>query len=171
MLRSGNSVLQMFSHRFNRPQRGRLSLPPAQLPCFLPPFSSLLCLRTREYPRTKRTSFSSALDWLPLFQLTGCMYSWAHSFGQFKKHALLKARTQSPCFSYPWLARAFISAGSADFLSSGGVSVGCGARFTVLVAGLWMGENAAGLFANWRSHRLPMTILYKINIVAFLCRF
>jgi hypothetical protein len=27
----------------------------------------------------------------------------AHSFGQFKKHALLKARTQSPCFSYPGL--------------------------------------------------------------------
>jgi hypothetical protein len=60
----------------------------------------------------------------------------AHSFGRFKKHALLKAHTQSPCFSYPGLARAFISAGSADLLSFGGVSVGYGARFTVLVAGL-----------------------------------
>jgi hypothetical protein len=48
----------------------------------------------------------------------------AHSFGQFKKHALLKARTQSPCFSYPRLARAFISAGPADLSSFGGVSVG-----------------------------------------------
>ena len=48
----------------------------------------------------------------------------AHSFGQFKKHALLKARTRSPCFSYPGPARAFISAGSADLLSFGGVSVG-----------------------------------------------
>jgi hypothetical protein len=38
----------------------------------------------------------------------------AHSFGQFKKHALLKACTQSPCFSYPGLARAFQSVGSAD---------------------------------------------------------
>jgi hypothetical protein len=44
----------------------------------------------------------------------------AHSFGQFKKHALLKARTQSPCFSYPGPARAFKSAGSADLLSFGG---------------------------------------------------
>ncbi len=33
----------------------------------------------------------------------------AHSFRQFKKHALLKAHTQSPCFSYPELARAFKS--------------------------------------------------------------
>ncbi len=48
----------------------------------------------------------------------------AHSFGQFKKHALLKARTQSPCFSYLGLERAFISAGSADLSSFGGVSVG-----------------------------------------------
>ncbi len=40
----------------------------------------------------------------------------AHSFGQLKKHALLKARTQSPCISYPRLARAFQSAGSADLL-------------------------------------------------------
>ncbi len=48
----------------------------------------------------------------------------AHSFGQFQKHALSKARTQSPCFSYPRLARAFQSAGSADLLSFGGVSVG-----------------------------------------------
>jgi hypothetical protein len=48
----------------------------------------------------------------------------AHSFGQFKKHALLNALTQSPCFSYPGLARAFISAGSADLSSFGGVSVG-----------------------------------------------
>ncbi len=57
----------------------------------------------------------------------------AHSFGQFKKHALLKARTQSPCFSYPGLARAFISAGSADLLSFGGdsVSLMSGAQFTV----------------------------------------
>ncbi len=47
-----------------------------------------------------------------------------HSFGQFKKHALLKARTQSPCFSYPGLARAFISAGSANLSGFGGVSVG-----------------------------------------------
>jgi hypothetical protein len=43
-----------------------------------------------------------------------------HSFGQFKKHALLKARTQSPCFSYPGPARAFKSTGSADLLSVGG---------------------------------------------------
>jgi hypothetical protein len=50
--------------------------------------------------------------------------AWAHSFGQFKKHALLKARTQSPCFSYPGLARAFITAGSADLLSFGGDSIG-----------------------------------------------
>jgi hypothetical protein len=48
----------------------------------------------------------------------------AHSFGQFKKHALLKARTQSPCFSYPGLARAFKSVGSADLSSFGGVYVG-----------------------------------------------
>jgi hypothetical protein len=47
----------------------------------------------------------------------------AHSFGQFKKHALLKARTYSPCFSYPGLARAFKSAGSADLSSFGGVCV------------------------------------------------
>jgi hypothetical protein len=45
----------------------------------------------------------------------------AHSFGQFKKHALLKVRTQSPCFSYPGLARAFKSAGLADLSSFGGV--------------------------------------------------
>jgi hypothetical protein len=47
---------------------------------------------------------------------------------------LLKARTQSPCFSYPGLARAFISAGSADLLSFGGASVSLmsGAQFTVL---------------------------------------
>ncbi len=107
-----------------------------------------------------------------LVKLSSCFNHYrAHSFGQFKKHAFLKARTQSRCFSYPGLARAFISAGSADLLSFGGVSVGCGTRFTVLVAGLWTGENAAGLFANCRSHRLPMTILYKINIVAFLHRF
>jgi hypothetical protein len=58
----------------------------------------------------------------------------AHNFGQFKTHALLKARTQSPCFSYPGLARAFISEGSADLLSFGGVSVSLmsGAQFTVL---------------------------------------
>jgi hypothetical protein len=43
------------------------------------------------------------------------MLTRSHSFGQFKKHALLKARTQSPCFSYPGLARALQSAGSADF--------------------------------------------------------
>jgi hypothetical protein len=49
--------------------------------------------------------------------------SRAHSFGQFKKNVLLKARTQSPCFSYPGLARAFKSAGSADLSSSGGVCV------------------------------------------------
>ncbi len=48
----------------------------------------------------------------------------AHSFGQFKKHALLKARTRSPCFSYPGPARAFISAGSADLSSFGGIGVG-----------------------------------------------
>jgi hypothetical protein len=54
-----------------------------------------------------------------------CMVaSGAHSFGQFKKHALFKARTQSPCFSYPGLMRAFISAGSADLSSFGGVGVG-----------------------------------------------
>jgi hypothetical protein len=93
---------------------------------------------------------------------------WAHSSGQFKKHGLLKARTQSPCFSYPGLSRAFNSAGSADLSSFGGVSAGCGARFTVLVACLWTGENAAGLFANCCSHRLPMTILHKINVVAFV---
>ncbi len=60
--------------------------------------------------------------------------TWAHSFGQFKKHALLKARTQSPCFSYPGLARAFQSAGSADLLSFGGdrVSLIPGAQFKVL---------------------------------------
>jgi hypothetical protein len=58
----------------------------------------------------------------------------AHSFGQFKKHVLLKARTQSPCFSYPGLSRAFQSAGSADLLSFGGdrVSLMPGAQFTVL---------------------------------------
>ncbi len=78
----------------------------------------------------------------------------AHSFGQFKKYTLLKARTQSQCFSYPGLARAFQSAGSADLLSFGGVSVGCGARLTVLVAGFWSSENAAGLFANCHSQRL-----------------
>jgi hypothetical protein len=49
--------------------------------------------------------------------------SRAHSFGQFKKHALLKARTQSPCFSYPRLSRAFQSAGLADLSSFGGVGV------------------------------------------------
>ncbi len=48
----------------------------------------------------------------------------AHSLGRFKKHMLLKARTQSPCFSYPGLARAFKSAGPADLLSFGGVDVG-----------------------------------------------
>jgi hypothetical protein len=48
----------------------------------------------------------------------------AHSLGQFKQHALLKARTQSPCFSYPGLARAFISTGLADLSSFDGVSVG-----------------------------------------------
>ncbi len=48
----------------------------------------------------------------------------AHSFGQFKKHALLKARTRSPCFSYPGPARAFISAGLADLSSFGGIGVG-----------------------------------------------
>ncbi len=48
----------------------------------------------------------------------------AHNFGQFKKHTLLKARTQSPCFSYPGLARAFQSAGSADLSNFGGVGVG-----------------------------------------------
>jgi hypothetical protein len=37
--------------------------------------------------------------------------------------------------SYPGLARAFNSAGSADLSSFGGVSVGCCARFTVFVAG------------------------------------
>jgi hypothetical protein len=57
-------------------------------------------------------------------QLTVPSGSRAHSFGQFKKHALLKARTQSPCFSYPGPARAFKSAGSADLSSFGGVSVG-----------------------------------------------
>jgi hypothetical protein len=31
------------------------------------------------------------------------LFARAHSFGQFKKQALLKARTQSPCFSYPGL--------------------------------------------------------------------
>jgi hypothetical protein len=36
----------------------------------------------------------------------------------------VKARTQSPCFSYSGLARAFQSAGSADLSSFGGVSVG-----------------------------------------------
>ncbi len=41
-----------------------------------------------------------------------------------KKHALLKARTQSPCFSYPGIARAFQSAGLADLSSFGGDSVG-----------------------------------------------
>ncbi len=46
------------------------------------------------------------------------------SFGQFKKHALLKARTQSPCFSYPGPAWAFKSTGLADLSSFGGVSVG-----------------------------------------------
>jgi hypothetical protein len=46
---------------------------------------------------------------------------------------LLKAGTRSPCFSYPGPARAFISAGSADLSSFGGVSVGCCARFTLLV--------------------------------------
>jgi hypothetical protein len=50
--------------------------------------------------------------------------SRAHSFGQFKKHALLKARTQSLCFSYPGLAQAFVSVGLADLSSFGGVSVG-----------------------------------------------
>ncbi len=48
----------------------------------------------------------------------------ARSFGQFKKHALFKARGQSPCFSYPGLARAFKSPGSADLFNFGGVSVG-----------------------------------------------
>ncbi len=52
------------------------------------------------------------------------MATRAHSFGQFKKHTLLKAHTQSLCFSYPWLARAFQSAGSADLLSLGAVGVG-----------------------------------------------
>ncbi len=51
-------------------------------------------------------------------------YARAHSFGQFKKHALLKARTQSPCFSYPGIVRAFQSAGLADLSSFGGDSVG-----------------------------------------------
>ncbi len=37
---------------------------------------------------------------------------------------LLKARTQSPCFSYPGLARAFQSVGLADLSSFNGVSVG-----------------------------------------------
>ncbi len=50
--------------------------------------------------------------------------SRAHSFGQFKKHALLKARTQSPCFSYPGLVRAIQSGGSADLSSFGGDCVG-----------------------------------------------
>ncbi len=50
--------------------------------------------------------------------------TWVHSFGRFKKHALLIARTQSPCFSYPGLARAFLSVGSADLSSFGGVRVG-----------------------------------------------
>ncbi len=48
----------------------------------------------------------------------------AHSFGQFKKQVLLKARTQSPCFSYPGPAGAFKSTWSADLVSFGGVSVG-----------------------------------------------
>ncbi len=48
----------------------------------------------------------------------------AHNFGQLKKHALLKAGTQSPCFSHPGLVRAFQSAGSADLLSFGPVCVG-----------------------------------------------
>ncbi len=99
--------------------------------------------------------------------LNGATDARAHSFGQFKKHALLKARTQSLCFSYPVLARAFISAGSTDLLSSGGASVGYGARFTVLVASLWTGENAAGLFAYCWPHRLTVNFLYKINVVAF----
>jgi hypothetical protein len=43
---------------------------------------------------------------------------------RFLKHALFKARGQSPCFSYPGLARAFKSPGSADLFSFGGVSVG-----------------------------------------------
>jgi hypothetical protein len=47
----------------------------------------------------------------------------AHSFVRFKKHTLLKACTQSPCFSYPGLARALKSAGSADLLSFGGDGV------------------------------------------------
>ncbi len=50
--------------------------------------------------------------------------TWAHSFGQFKEHVLWNAHTQSPCFSYPGLARAFKSVGLADLSSFGGVSVG-----------------------------------------------
>jgi hypothetical protein len=48
----------------------------------------------------------------------------AHSFGQFKKHALLKACTQSPCFSYTGPAQAFKSAGLVDLSGLGGDCVG-----------------------------------------------
>ncbi len=79
------------------------------------------------YPKAWRQG-----EWvLFILDLEGCRKNgpgptchWAHSCGQFKKHALLKARTQSPCFSYPRLARTLKSAGLADLSSFGGVGVG-----------------------------------------------
>ncbi len=87
----------------------------------------------------------------------------AHSFGQFEKHALLKARNQSPCFSYPGLEQAFQSAGSADLSSFGGVGVGRPPDLPCCLP-VYNQAKMAGLFANSRSHRLLITILYKIKL-------
>ncbi len=95
-----------------------------------------------------------------------CLFSWAHSFGQFKKHALLKACTRSPCFSYTRPARAFISAGLADLSSFGGIGVGWVPDLPCRLS-VYDRAKMRPVFANCRPHRLPMTILYKINVVAF----
>ncbi len=62
---------------------------------------------------------------LPSFSLIS-LNARAHSFGQFKKHALLKACTQSPCFSKYGVGRLFKFWWCQCWLA---------ARFTVLVAG------------------------------------
>jgi hypothetical protein len=63
------------------------------------------------------------LMWVPDYENTR-----AHSFGQFKKHAL-------GAHAFPTRTRGqrelLLAQGSADLLSFGGVSVGCGVRFTV----------------------------------------
>ncbi len=159
---SGTILLLVFSNMWALPEPRASwlwNLPGHEL-MRLPGLISLKCSANSvkphlPHPPTYPTNICRFQIWLAVFQIQ------IHSFGQFKKHALLKAHTQSPCFSYPGLARAFISAGSTDLLSFGGASVGYGGRFTVLVAGLWTGENAAGLYAYCRPHRLPINFLDK----------